>query len=68
MLTKTQVIRSDNVNIFMESLNKFIKDKKVENIQYQTLCFPKSFNKNGVPLEISIVDCALVTYIDNEEE
>lgn len=67
-MTKTQVIRADKVNIFMEALNNFIKDKKVENIQYQTLCFPKSFNKNGVPLEISIVDCALVTYIDTEEE
>ena len=62
MKTKVKVIASDSTALFEESINKFIEDKKVIDIRYQTFIYSTRYDKNGNPMENRLNERALILY------
>ncbi len=65
---KTKLLSDEKPDRFERTLNEFVKDKKVLDIQYKPLALPfnGSYSKTDSGLQVTslLVDRALVTYVD----
>lgn len=64
-MTKVAFIAASDSTILVSNINDFIKDKKVIDIQYQSVLGYTAFNAHAIPLDLTIYDRVLIVY---EEE
>lgn len=64
---KVKVIASDNTALFEKRINKFIEDKRVIDIRYQTFTYSTRYDKNGKPMESRLNERALILYEEDAE-
>lgn len=63
-MIKVHVISDIDGNVFQSKVNKFIDDKKIIDIKYQSFPVVTQHN-NGVPVHIDVVDRAMIIYEEN---
>lgn len=63
MAQKVKILSGGDVKKFEADVNAFIKDRKIIDIEYQTLALPVKYN-NNMPSQINIIDRALIFYED----
>lgn len=61
-MTQIALFANSNISTLVNTVNEFIKDKKVIDIQYQSMPITTKFNANAVPLGSTIYDRVLVVY------
>lgn len=64
-MTRIALFCHNDINALVNAVNDFIKNKKVIDIQYQSMHAYTKFNGDAVPLASSIYDRVLIVY---EEE
>lgn len=62
MSTMIRVISDTDDERFQSSVNKFIIDKKILDIKYQTFPVATKYNNVGAPLNLVTVQKAMVVY------
>lgn len=64
-MIKVHMISDIDGNVFQSKVNKFIDDKKIIDIKYQSFPVATQHNNNGVPVRIDVVDRAMIIYEEN---
>ena len=64
---KVKIFKSNDSKNLEDVINEFIRDKAVIDIKYQSMSIANRYNGHGVPVNVEIIDRALIMYVDEEE-
>lgn len=64
---KVKILTSNNYAVLENDVNRFIKNKNVIDIKYQSMYVETEF-RNGVPVSGTAIDRVLIMYTDEEED
>lgn len=64
---KVKILTSDNYAVLENDVNRFIKDKNVIDIKYQSMYIQTEF-RGGIPVAGTAIDRVLIMYTDEEEK
>ena len=65
-MTKIALFRESNSIRVMNSVNNFIRDKKVIDIKYRPFGMNIEFSRDGIPLKSVVYDSVMVIYEEDE--
>ena len=64
---KVKILTSNNYAVLENDVNRFIKNKNVIDIKYQSMYVETEF-RGGIPVAGTAIDRVLIMYIDEEED
>lgn len=64
---KVKILTSDNYAVLENDVNRFIKDKNVIDIKYQSMYIQTEF-RGGILVAGTVIDRVFIMYSDEEEK
>lgn len=66
-VSKVQIFSVDDAALLQDLVNKFIADKRVIDIQYQSLLYSTDFTNIGTPKNYFVNDRVMIWYEEDEK-
>lgn len=66
-VSKVQIFAADDASYIQDLVNRFIADKMVIDIQYQSLLYSTEFTNNGTPKNYFVNDRVMIWYEEDEK-
>lgn len=64
---KVKILGGTNYEDLENDINKFVKDKSVIDIKYQSIYVETEF-RGGIPVSGTVIDRVIIMYTDEEED
>lgn len=61
---KVKIFSGTDMGKLEKEINDFMEERVVMDVKYQSMYIVKKYNSDGIPIEVGVIDRALIIYAD----